>query len=495
MKEGILAIDQGTTGSTALVFSRQGEILGRAYAEITNHFPQPGWVEQDPEEIWDTSRRVMVQALRASGVGTEGLKAIGITNQRETTVLWDRKTGEPVHRAVLWQSRQNAPLCERLRAEGLEPEIRRRTGLLLDAYFSGTKIAWILERHPETAMRARDGGVLFGTVDTWLLWKLTGGKVHATDPTNASRTLLYDIHERKWSEGLCARLGVPRAMLPQVRPSSGPFGETAASDGLPGGVPVSGVAGDQQAALYGQQCWEPGQAKNTYGTGCFLLMNTGERHPISEGGLLTTLCCGPRGEPAYALEGSVFTAGAAVQWLRDGLGLIASAGETAALAASVPDASGVYVVPAFTGLGAPYWDMEARGAIVGLTRGVNRAHIVRATLESMAYQTRDVVEVMNADSGVFVRELRVDGGASANDLLMQFQADLLGVPVERPDLVETTAAGAAYLAGLGVGFWSGPEELRRARRAERTFAPSLDEPSRDRLYEGWKKAVRQVLAR
>lgn len=495
MPEAILAIDQGTTGSTALVFSREGAVLGRAYAEIKNHFPQPGWVEQDPAEIWDTSRRVMAQALRESGVGQGELKAAGITNQRETTILWDRKTGEPVHRAVVWQSRQNAPICERLRAGGHEAEVRRKTGLLLDAYFSGTKIRWILEAHPDLEARARDGEILFGTVDTWLLWKLTAGVVHATDPTNASRTLLYDIHARRWDERLCEVLGVPMSMLPEVKPSSGLFGHTVASDGLPGGIPVAGVAGDQQAALFGQQCWKPGQAKATYGTGCFLLMNMGQRHPISGGGLLTTLGCGPGGEPAYALEGSVFTAGAAVQWLRDGLGIIGSAAETAALATSVPDNGGVYVVPAFVGLGAPYWDMEARGAIVGLTRGSSRAHIVRATLESMAYQTRDVVEVMNADSGVPITELRVDGGAAANDLLMQFQANILGVAVDRPAMVETTAAGAAFLAGLAVGFWAGPEELAQARRREHLFTPRMEADRREALYDGWKRAVRQVLTR
>jgi glycerol kinase len=493
MPEAVLAIDQGTTGSTALVFSRDGKILGRAYAEIATLFPQPGWVEQDAEEIWDTSRRVMGHALRDAGVEPGELKAVGVTNQRETTVLWDRETGEPVYNAVVWQSRQNAPVCERLRREGHEPAVRRKTGLLLDAYFSGTKIAWLLERDPEIAARAKGGEVLFGTVDSWLLWKLTGGEAHATDPTNASRTLLYDLHERRWDEELCEILGVPMDMLPEVRPSAGLFGVTRPADGLPGGVPIAGVAGDQQAALYGQHCWAPGQAKNTYGTGCFLLMNMGEAHPISPGGLLTTLCCGPDGGPAYALEGSVFTAGAAVQWLRDGLGIIASAGETAALAASVEDSNGVYVVPAFTGLGAPYWDMEARGAIVGITRGVNRAHVVRATLESMAYQTRDVVEVMNADSGVPIRELRVDGGAAANDLLMQFQADILGVPVDRPAFVETTAAGAAFLAGLAVGFWEDPEELSAARTRERLFEPTMLPSERERLYEGWQKAVRQVL--
>lgn len=495
MPDAVLVIDQGTTGSTALVFSREGAILGRAYAEIANRFPRPGWVEQDAEEIWDTSRRVMVQALRGARLSPQEVKAIGITNQRETTILWDRLTGQPVHPAVVWQSRQNAQVCERLRGEGHEPEVRRKTGLLLDAYFSGTKLRWILDARPELEPRARHGDILFGTVDTWLLWKLTGGKVHATDPTNASRTLLYDIHARRWDEGLCGLLGVPAAMLPEVKPSSGFLGETQPGDGLPGGIPLAGMAGDQQAALYGQHCWEPGQAKNTYGTGCFLLMNMGSHHPISEGGLLTTLCCGPKGEPAYALEGSVFTAGAAVQWLRDGLGIIASAGETEALARTVPDAGGVYMVPAFTGLGAPYWDMEARGALVGLTRGASRAHVIRATLESMAYQTRDVVEVMNADSGIPIRDLRVDGGAAANDLLMQFQADILGVPVERPALVETTAAGAAFLAGLAVGFWQGPEELAQARRREKTFMPAMTPQDRDALYEGWKKAVRQARAR
>ncbi len=495
MPDAILAIDQGTTGSTALVFSRNGRIIGRAYAEISAQFPQPGWVEQDAGEIWHTSLRVMGQALRAAHVSGGELKAIGITNQRETTILWDRRTGEPVHPAIVWQSRQNAPVCERLRREGHEPGVRKKTGLLFDAYFSGTKIAWIFERHPELAAEARGGDILFGTVDSWLIWKLTGGTVHATDPTNASRTLLYDIHDRRWDEDLCALMGVPACMLPEVKPSSGRYGLTKPVDGIPGGIPLSGVAGDQQAALYGQHCWKPGQAKNTYGTGCFLLMNLGGRHPISEGGLLTTLCCGPHGEPSYALEGAVFTAGAAVQWLRDGLGIIANASETAALAGSVPDTQGVYVVPAFTGLGAPHWNMDARGAIVGLTRGANRAHIIRATLESLAYQTRDVVEVMNADSGIPIAELRVDGGAAANDLLMQFQADLLGVPVERPALVESTGAGAAFLAGLAEGFWSGPEELEAARRLERTFSPAMSPSVRESLYAGWQKAVRQVLAK
>lgn len=494
MPDAVLAIDQGTTGSTALVFSREGDVLGRAYAEVTPSYPHPGWVEQDAQQLWRRSLEVAAAALRAARVGAGELKAVGITNQRETTVLWDRATGEPVHPAIVWQSRQNAPVCERLRADGCEPLVRRKTGLLLDAYFSGTKIAWIFEKDPEIRARARDGQVLFGTVDSWLLWKLSGGAVHATDPTNASRTLLYDIHERRWDGELCALLGVPEAMLPEVRPSSGLFGITAELDGIPGGVPLSGVAGDQQAALYGQHCWEPGQAKNTYGTGCFLLMNMGPRHPISGGGLLTTLCCDARGGPAYALEGAVFTAGAAVQWLRDGLGLIANAGETEALARSVHDSQGVYLVPAFTGLGAPYWDMEARGALVGLTRGVHRAHVVRAALESMAYQTRDVADVMKSDAGLPLAELRVDGGAAANDFLMQFQADLLGVPVERPALVETTAAGAAYLAGLGAGVWRSPQELAHARRTERRFLPQMKPDRREALYRGWTAAVRRTLS-
>jgi glycerol kinase len=494
MPDAVLAIDQGTTGSTALVFSREGVVLGRAYAEVTPSYPHPGWVEQDAQQLWRRSLEVAAAALRAARVGARELKALGITNQRETTVLWDRATGEPVHPAIVWQSRQNGPVCERLRAGGCEGLVRRKTGLLLDPYFSGTKIAWIFEKNPEIRARAMDGSVLFGTVDAWLLWKLSGGAVHATDPTNASRTLLYDIHQRRWDGELCELLGVPPVMLPKVLPSSGLFGATTALDGIPEGVLLSGVAGDQQAALYGQQCWEPGQAKNTYGTGCFLLMNVGQRHPISDGGLLTTLCCDARGGPAYALEGAVFTAGAAVQWLRDGLGLIADAGETEALARSVPDSQGVYLVPAFTGLGAPYWDMEARGALLGLTRGVHRAHVVRAALESMAYQTRDVMEVMNRDAALPVKELRVDGGAAANDFLMQFQADLLGVPVERPALVETTAAGAAYLAGLGAGFWKSPDELLQARMAERTFLPEMRPGRREALYGGWKAAVRRTLS-
>ncbi len=492
MPDAVLAIDQGTTGSTAMVFARDGRVLSRAYSEITQHYPEPGSVEHDPEEIWRVSLRVMGEALAAAEVASEELRAIGITNQRETTVVWDRNTGAPIHRAVVWQSRQSAPICEALRRDGHEPLFRERTGLVTDAYFSGTKIRFILDRVAGAQSRAEAGELAFGTVDSWLLHRLTGGRVHATDPTNASRTLLYDIHRRVWDPQLLGLLGVPAAMLPEVRPSAGLFGETIAQGGLPAGVPIAGIAGDQQAALYGQGCWEPGMAKNTYGTGAFLLMNSGSEHRISPGGLLTTIAADALGGPVYALEGSIFIAGAAVQWLRDELGLVARASETDEIARSVNDTAGVYFVPAFAGLGAPYWDMDARGAIVGLTRGSNRCHLVRATLESVAYQTRDVIEVMNRDSGTSVRELRVDGGASANDFLMQFQADILGVPVERPAMVETTAAGAACLAGIGVGLFRDAEDLTAARRIERRFEPRMSESERDGLYAGWTRAVARV---
>jgi len=488
----VLALDQGTTGSTALVFGPEGEVLGRAYAEIAQHYPQPGWVEHDAEEIWQKSRRVAAEAVAASGLPPRALRAIGITNQRETTVLWDRKTGDPVYRAIVWQSRQTTEICARLKGQGHEPLFHERTGLLLDPYFSGSKIAWLLERDPALRARAERGEIAFGTIDSWLIHRLTGGRVHATDPTNASRTLLYDIHARRWEPALLKILGVPAAMLPEVRPSSGVFGETVALDGLPAGIPIAGDAGDQQAALFGQGCFEAGMAKNTYGTGAFLVLNTGDHHVISRRGLLTTLCCDARGRAAYALEGSVFVAGAAVQWLRDEMGLVRTAAETGPLAESVPDTHGVYVVPAFTGLGAPYWDSGARGAILGLTRGAGRAHLVRATLESLAYQSRDVIDAMNEESGVPLRELRVDGGACANDFLMQFQADVLGVPVDRPALVETTAAGAAFLAGLGTGFWKDAASLAARRRRDRLFTPSMTPEKREALYSGWKAAVARV---
>ncbi len=493
----VLAIDQGTTGSTALIISKQGEVLGRAYSEFTQHYPQPGWVEHDAEEIWQVSLRVMVEALADSGLGMGELVAIGITNQRETTVIWDRQTGKPVYRAIVWQSRQSASVCEELRAQGQEPFFRERTGLVLDAYFSGTKIRWILDQNPALQRRAECGELAFGTIDSWLLWNLTGGStaagaVHLTEPTNASRTLLYNIDEHDWDPDLCRLLNVPVCMLPAVQPSSGVFGETVSLDGIPAGVPIAGMAGDQQAALYGQGCWHAGQAKNTYGTGCFLLMNMGRKRPFSEHGLITTICCDANGQPAYALEGSVFIAGAAIQWLRDELGLISDAGESEALALQLDGNDGVYLVPAFAGLGAPHWDMDARGAILGLTRGTGRAHIVRAALESIAFQTRDIVEAMNKDSGIELTELKVDGGAARNNFLMQFQADVLGVSVDRPILVETTAAGSAFLAGLAVGFWSSPDELKGVRKNERCFEPEMEPLYSDALYNEWLACVARI---
>ncbi len=490
----ILAIDQGTTGSTVLVLSRAGRVLGRAYSEFTQHFPRPGWVEHDAEEIWQVSRQVMAAALADSGLGPGELSALGITNQRETTVLWDRATGKPVYRAIVWQSRQSGEICERLREEGHEPLFRERTGLLLDPYFSATKIRWILDQDADLQHRAEAGELAFGTIDSWLLWNLTGGTasagaVHATDPTNASRTLLYDIRRHRWNSELGRLLDIPDAILPAVQASSSVFGETAAIDGIPAGVPIAGIAGDQQAALFGQTCWQAGQAKNTYGTGCFLLMNMGSELPCSQHGLLTTICCDAYGRPAYALEGSVFVAGAAIQWLRDQLGIISDARESETIATQLEGNDGVYFVPAFTGLGAPNWDPDARGAILGLTRGTGRAHIIRAALESIAYQTRDIVESMNAESGVQLTELKVDGGASENNFLMQFQADLLGVPVSRPELVETTALGSAYLAGLAVGFWDGPEELQAMHKDGQRFQPAMPTVRRNALYADWLSAV------
>ncbi|MEN8162665.1 MAG: glycerol kinase GlpK [Acidobacteriota bacterium] len=492
MPESVMAIDQGTTGCTAMVLGQDGSVLGRAYAEFNQYYPEPGWVEHDPEEIWVVSLEVMGNAIEAANLGAGDLKAIGITNQRETTIIWDRKTGVPLHPAIVWQSRQTTDICEQIKADGLEPMIHERTGLVMDPYFSGSKARWILDCYPHARSRAAAGELLFGTIDSWLLYRLTGGEVHATDPTNASRTLFFNIRSQRWDPELLEIFGVPEAMLPEVRPSAGIFGHTINQGGLPAGIPVAGIAGDQQAALYGQGCWQPGMSKNTYGTGCFVMVNTGKTPQTSSCGMLTTICCDAHGQPAYALEGSIFTAGAAVQWLRDELGLIGSAVETEEVAARIGDTQGVYVVPAFTGLGAPYWDMHARGAIVGLTRGAGRDQIIRATLDSIAYQTRDVIEAMNCDGYAAVTELRADGGASANNHLMQFQADLLGIPVVRPKLLETTAAGAAFLAGLGSGFWQGHEELENVCRIDRTFTPEMDSAQRDKLYAGWKMAVMQV---
>jgi glycerol kinase len=495
----VLAIDQGTTGSTALLIAEDGTVAGRAYSEFRQYYPQPGWVEHDPEEIWKTCLGVMARAISEAGIASPDLAAIGITNQRETAVVWDRATGEPVHRAVVWQSRQSHAICQKMKDDGLGPLVREKTGLLIDPYFSATKIRWILDRDPQLQKRANAGELAFGTIDSWLLWKLTGGRegagaLHRTDPTNASRTLLFDIHEQSWSHELCSLLNIPPDMLPDVLPSSGVFGETEAFEGIPAGVPVSGIAGDQQAALFGQGCWEPGQAKNTYGTGCFLLMNMGQQRKISHHGLLTTICCDAVGAPAYCLEGSIFVAGAAVQWLRDELKIIDDAADTARLAQQIDDNDGVYLVPAFAGLGAPYWDMNARAALHGLTRGSGRAHLARAALEAIAYQTRDIVEVMNRDSGIALKDLRVDGGASANDFLMQFQADILDVTVDRPALLESTAAGAAYLAGLAVGVWRSPSQLADVIHRDRLFAPNMDKQKRDLLYQGWQDAVARTLS-
>jgi glycerol kinase len=487
----VLAIDQGTTGSTAIVVDEGGAVRGRAYSEFTQHYPKPGWVEHDALEIWEVSRRVMRQALRAARIRAGDLAALGITNQRETTLLWDRGTGRPVHRAIVWQDRRTADTCARLQSDGAEAMVRSKTGLVIDAYFSGTKLRWLFDHVRGLRGRARD--LAFGTIDSWLVWQLTGGRVHATDHTNASRTLLYDIHRHAWDPELLDLLGVPDGVLPRLVDSSGVVATTDPAV-LGAEVPIAGIAGDQQAALFGQACFRPGMVKNTYGTGGFILMFTGDAAVASQKGLLTTVACGVDGRPAYALEGSVFVAGAAVQWLRDGLGLLKTARESERLAASVDSTLGVYVVPAFVGLGTPYWDPNARGAILGLTRGVTRAHVVRATLEALAYQTRDVVDTMAAESGEALAGLRVDGGAAANDFLMQFQADLLAAPVDRPRIIETTALGAALLAGRGVGLWPHAEKLERARRRDRLFKPRMRPERREALYRGWARAVAAVRA-
>ena len=488
----VLAIDQGTTGSRAIVYDRSGRALASAYEEFPQRFPRPGWVEHDPEDIWRSVYRTVQKALAAAP--GRAIAAVGITNQRETTVVWDRRTGRPAANAIVWQCRRTAGRCRELAAEpGTSRLVRRKTGLPIDAYFSATKLEWILRRGG-LREKARRGRLAFGTTDAWVLWRLTGGRSHATDPTNASRTMLYDIRRLAWDEDLLGLFGVPAAVLPEVRPSSGEFGRTVRLGRLPAGIPVMGVAGDQQAALFGQAGFRPGAIKNTYGTGAFILLNTGRRLVESRHGLVTTVACGPGGRAVYALEGSVFVAGAAIQWLRDELGLIATAADSEAAAAAVGDTAGVYFVPAFVGLGAPYWDSEARGAIVGLTRGATRNHLVRAALEAMAYSTRDVLETMRRDSGIKVRELRVDGGASVNDLLCRFQAGVLGIPVLRPKTVETTSLGAAYLAGLGAGLWDSTAAIEALRVDERRFAPAMTRGQADRLYAGWQAAVRRVRA-
>ncbi len=489
----ILAIDQGTTGTTVLAIDRVGKVVGRAYREIEQHYPQPGWVEHDAEEIWRSVQVVVGEALKAGGLAPSDVAGVGITNQRETVVLWDRESGEPVYHAIVWQCRRTTPECQALKDGGHETLIRERSGLVIDPYFSGTKIAWLLEHVPGARQRAESGELAVGTIDSWVIWKLSGGRVHATEPTNASRTQLFRIDERRWDPELCGLLGVPEAVLPEVQPSGGLFG-TSDSKAVGFEAPVAAAMGDQQAALYGQGCWAPGQAKCTYGTGAFLLVHTGDEVVPSRHGLLTTVACGARGEAAYALEGSIFIAGAAVQWLRDELGLVDSAAETEELARSLESNDGVYFVPAFVGLGAPHWLADARGTLVGLTRGSGRAHLVRAALEAMAYSARDLMEAMAADWGQPVRELRVDGGAAANNWLMQFQADVAGIPVGRPAMVETTALGAAALAGLSTGYWSEPDELGEVQKLERGFEPALADEGRQQLLSGWRRAVRAAAA-
>jgi len=489
MARFVLAIDQGTTGTTVMVFDDAGRVRGRGYSEFRQYYPKPGWVEHDPEEIWSVTQRVIKAALRGARLMPPQIAAIGITNQRETTVLWDRRTGRAIHRAIVWQDRRTAPTCEALKADGLEDPVRSKTGLVIDAYFSGTKVKWLLD-HVKGA-RARADNLAFGTIDSWLIWKLTGGRAHVTDYTNASRTLLYNIRERRWDDDLLRTLDVPASVLPSVVRSSGVVATTDAKV-FGAEVPIAGIAGDQQSALFGQACFEPGLVKNTYGTGCFMLLFTGADAIESRRGLLTTMACAADGSPAYALEGSIFIAGAAVQWLRDGLGIIKTAAETERLARQVNSTLGVYVVPAFVGLGAPYWDSQARGAVLGLTRGVTRAHVVRATLESLAYQTRDVVDTMLTESGRQLGGLRVDGGAAANNFLMQFQADILGAPVDRPKVIETTALGAALLAGLGVGLWKSSATLERVRQRDRIFKPKMKPEQREALYQGWRRAVAAV---
>ncbi|HTM32135.1 MAG TPA: glycerol kinase GlpK [Vicinamibacterales bacterium] len=492
MSQYVLALDQGTTSSRSIVFDRAGRVVAMAQQEFPQIFPGPGHVEHDPEAIWTSQLQTAKLALTSARIGAGDLAAIGVTNQRETTILWDRATGKPVANAIVWQSRVTAPICDRLKADGHEPTIRRKTGLVVDAYFSGTKIKHLLDSFNGLRARAARGEVLFGTVDSFLIWRLTGGKQHVTEISNASRTLLYNIHSQDWDDELLKLLDVPRAMLPEVRGSSEVYGETL-PELLGAPVPIAGSAGDQQAALFGQACFEPGSAKNTYGTGCFMLLNTGSTPVPSEKGLVTTIGWRLGREITYALEGSVFIAGAAVQWLRDGLKAISASAEVEALMSEVPDTDGVYLVPAFVGLGAPYWDPRARGVVVGLTRNTKMAHIARAAVDAMAYQTRDVLEVMQKESGLQLSSLKVDGGASANAQLLQFQADLLNVPVRRPVVGETTALGAAYLAGLAVGYWNGLDDVRGNWALDREFTPRMAASERDRLYHGWRRAVERSL--
>ena len=492
MSKYIMALDAGTTSNRCILFNHAGDVCSMAQKEFTQIFPQPGWVEHDANEIFSTQLEVAKQAMAIIGANASDIAAIGITNQRETTIVWDKTTGQPVCSAIVWQCRRTSEYCDQLKSEGLTDPIREKTGLVIDAYFSGTKLRWILENIPGAREKAERGDLLFGTVETWLIWKLTGGKVHVTDYSNASRTMLFNINTLRWDEEILAQLNIPAGMLPEVRPSSELYGHTLSKFfGAP--IPIAGAAGDQQAALFGQQCFCPGEAKNTYGTGCFLLMNTGETPVYSQNGLVTTIAWGLDGKVNYALEGSIFVAGAAIQWLRDELKFIDSSADSEYMAKKVPDTNGCYVVPAFTGLGAPHWDQYARGAIVGLTRGVNKYHIIRATLDSLCYQAHDVLQAMEADSGIRLDKLKVDGGASANDYLMQTQADLINAPVERPACVESTALGAAYLAGLAVGYWQSTADVVENAGIDRIFTPLMDEATRAKRLKGWNKAVRCAL--
>ena len=492
MAKYIMALDAGTTSNRCCLFNEAGEVCSMAQKEFTQYFPQPGWVEHDANEIWSTQLEVARQAMETIGATAANIAAIGITNQRETTIVWDRKTGQPICHAIVWQCRCTSKYCDELKARGLTETYRKKTGLVIDAYFSGTKLRWILENVPGARERAERGELLFGTVETWLIWKLTGGKAHVTDCSNASRTMLFNINTLTWDADILKELNIPKCMLPEVRPSSCVYGE-ALPQFFGAAIPIAGAAGDQQAALFGQTCFAPGEAKNTYGTGCFLLMNTGRTPVFSENGLVTTIAWGLNGEVEYALEGSIFVAGAALQWLRDELRLIDSAPDSEYMAQKVADTNGCYVVPAFTGLGAPHWDQYARGAIVGLTRGVNKYHIIRATLDSLCYQTHDVLRAMEADSGIRLTALKADGGASANNYLMQTQSDIIDAPVQRPKCVETTAMGAAYLAGLAVGYWKDREDVRKNWAIERTFAPEISDEQREKRLRGWNKAVKCAL--
>jgi len=485
-------LDQGTTSSRAIIFDNAGKIVSVAQKEFTQIYPKAGWVEHDPMEIWGTQSGVAREVLDKAGITANQIAAIGITNQRETTVVWDKNTGKPVYNAIVWQCRRTAAICDELKGKGLEASIREKTGLVVDAYFSGTKVKWILDNVAGAREKAEKGDLIFGNIDTWLIWNLTGGKIHVTDYSNASRTMLFNINTLEWDTDILKALNIPRSMLPEAKSSSFVYGYT--NKELFGvEIPIAGAAGDQQAALFGQACFQPGMAKNTYGTGCFMLMNTGEKLVGSNNGLLTTIAWGLNGKVDYALEGSIFVAGAAVQWLRDELKIIDNAAASEEMAAAVADTNGVYVVPAFVGLGAPYWDMYARGSVMGLTRGANKNHLVRATLESIAYQTRDVLEAMQEDSKIELKTLKVDGGAVANNFLMQFQADILGVPVDRPVVTETTALGAAYLAGLAVGYWSDKDEIAKKWNVDKTFKPAMAEADKENKYAGWKKAVSRAM--